>query len=90
MSGGTVLIHGPTANFNGAVDYDGSFKITGGMLVAVGSSGMAQAPDYSSTQCSLLLRLKATYHAGSLIHIQNSDGQDVLNMYQRTGMICCF
>lgn len=35
---------GPTGNGNGALDYDGSCEITGGILVAAGSAGMAEAP----------------------------------------------
>ncbi|MEZ4610523.1 MAG: hypothetical protein R2838_09820 [Caldilineaceae bacterium] len=38
-------------------DYDGGFSITGGTLVAAGSAGMAQAPDTTSTQNSLLYTL---------------------------------
>ena len=40
MTGGYVIINGPTSNGNGALDHV-SFKITGGFLLAVGSSGMA-------------------------------------------------
>lgn len=35
----TVIIKGPTANNNGALDYTGYFQINGGYLVAVGSAG---------------------------------------------------
>jgi hypothetical protein len=64
--------------WNGALDYDGGFKITGGLLIAVGSAGMAQAPDTSSTQYSLLLNFDGTGRAGTLIHIQTSDGDEIL------------
>ncbi len=39
MNGGTVIVNGPTNNGNGAIDYNGEFKVTAGYLVAVGSSG---------------------------------------------------
>ncbi len=78
MTGGLVVVHGPTENMNGALDYDRSFALTGGLLVAAGSSGMAQAPDESSTQYSVLLNLDSAVRAGTLIHIQDSDGDDVL------------
>lgn len=46
MTGGTVIVYGPTSGGNGAIDYgDGrtdTFEISGGTLLAVGSSGMAQ------------------------------------------------
>lgn len=78
MTNGVVIVNGPTAQMNAALDYDASFKITGGFFLAVGSSGMAQAPDTSSTQYSLLLNLNSTQAAGTLVHIQNGDGEDIL------------
>lgn len=78
MTDGVVIVNGPLANDNGALDYDSYFKISGGLLVAAGSSGMAMAPDTSSTQNSLLLNFTSTQQAGSLIHIQNSAGKDIL------------
>lgn len=78
MTGGTVIGHGPIVQMNSAVDYDVAFKMTGGLLIAVGSSGMAQAPDASSTQNALLLNFTAVQRAGTLIHIQTSDGKDIL------------
>ena len=44
MVGGTVLVNGPTNNGNGSLDYDETFDISGGTLVAAGSAGMAQMP----------------------------------------------
>lgn len=75
MTGGTIIVNGPTANMNGALDYDGGFRISGGLLVAVGSAGMAQSPDESSTQNSILINFNSALPAGTLIHFQSSDGQ---------------
>ena len=83
MTDGMVLVHGPTEQMNGALDYDGGYKITGGLLVAVGSAGMAQAPDQSSSQYSLLMNLNSTLQAGTLIHIQDSNGEDILTFVPR-------
>ncbi len=44
MTGGVVYIDGPTADMEGAIDYNGWFTISGGTLVASGNSRMAQAP----------------------------------------------
>lgn len=74
MTGGLVIINGPTENFNGALDYDASFKITGGFLLGAGSAGMAQAPDQSSTQYSLLLNFNTIKQAGTLVQIQTNAG----------------
>lgn len=72
MSGGTVRVNGPTANNNAALDYNGTFTITGGTLVAGGSSGMAQAPDTSSAQKSLMIGVSAA--AGSTIEVKDPSG----------------
>lgn len=78
MTGGTVIIHGPTAQYNGALDYDTGFRMTGGFLVAAGSSGMAMAPASNSTQYALLLNVTSVLPAGTLFHIQDADGADLL------------
>jgi hypothetical protein len=78
MTGGTVIVSGPTNNGNGALDYLGSFKISGGFLVAAGSSGMAQSPSEASTQYSLMVNFDAMQPAGTLFHIETEDGADVL------------
>jgi hypothetical protein len=77
LSAGTVVLHGPTARMNGAVDYDGTFAISGGLLVAAGSSGMVMAPSTSSTQSSLLKTFSAQ-PAGTLVHVESSTGGDIV------------
>lgn len=43
MSGGKMVVFGPTRGGNGALDYGGSFAVSGGTLFASGSLGMAQS-----------------------------------------------
>lgn len=78
MTGGVVIVHGPTDNGNGPLDYLGSFKITGGYLLAAGSSGMAQAPDTSSTQYSVMLTFSSPQSAGTIVHIETVGGKEIL------------
>lgn len=78
MAGGTVLVNGPTDNGNGPLDYDTYFNMTGGFLVAAGSSGMSMAPSSTSTQKSVLINLSSTKAAGTILNIRNSAGQDIL------------
>lgn len=78
MSGGVLIVNGPTERMNGALDYDGWFHISGGLVIAAGSAGMAQAPDEDSSQHSLLVNFATMYPAGTLIHIQNEDGTAIL------------
>ncbi len=78
MTGGVVLVNGPVRNDNGALDYSVAFNITGGFLVAVGSSGMAQAPSASSTQYSVMHTFPSAQAAGTMVHIETQDGQEIL------------
>lgn len=79
MTGGRIFVSGPTSNGNGALDYDGTFNISGGVLIAAGSSGMAQAPSSTSTQNSVLLRFNSSLSAGSLFHIETQAGEEVVS-----------
>jgi len=78
MTGGTVIVNGPTNNGNGPLDYTGSFNITGGYLLAVGSSGMAQAPSETSTQYAVMYNFDSMQAAGTMIHIETQSGQEIL------------
>ncbi len=76
MSGGTVIVHGPTNNGNGALDTT-SFDISGGTLIAAGSTGMAVAPTTASTQGWVMLN--QTLSAGQSVELL--DGDTVLATY---------
>ena len=52
-SGGVAVVHGPTENMNGALDAE-VFNVSGGVILATGSSGMLVAPDTSSAQSALV------------------------------------
>ncbi len=80
MSNGTVVVNGPTSNFNASIDYDGAFKMTGGFLVAAGSAGMAQSPDTSSTQNSAVISFTETMSAGTIFNIQTAEGKQLLTI----------
>ena len=43
VTGGVLLVSGPTSDGNGAFDYDGSATVSGGTVLMVGSAGMAKA-----------------------------------------------
>jgi hypothetical protein len=78
MKGGTVIVHGPTANNNAALDYNGTFNMTVGVLVATGSSGMAQQPSAISTQNSVMVGFTATQAAHTIIRLQNENGTNII------------
>lgn len=80
MSGGTLIVHGPTGSGNGALDYDGSFALTGGMLAAVGGAGMAQNPGEASTQVSLCVTFSSVQEAGQAVSLVDSEGNLVMSL----------
>lgn len=75
MTGGVVIVNGPTERMNGPLDYDAGFTLSGGVLVAAGSAGMAQAPGTTSTQPAVLLVFDSTQPAGTAVHVQGDDGK---------------
>lgn len=70
MTGGVVLVSGPTNSGNGSFDYDGSANVSGGILLAVGSSGMAQG---ASGQNSFMTNI-STQQGGSTFAVCDEDG----------------
>ena len=78
MNAGLMIVNGPTENMNSALDYMGSFTISGGTLAAAGSAGMAQAPGEDSSQNSVLINLDSSQPAGSPIHIQDAAGKNLV------------
>jgi hypothetical protein len=77
MTSGTVVVTGPTSDGNGALDYDGTFEMTGGFLVSAGSLGMAQAPSDTSTQYSIIMNYPQLQSAGTLVNLQDKEGKTI-------------
>lgn len=79
VTGGTTLVDGPTNGSNGALDYAGTASITGGVLVAVGSSQMAQGFNTEEGQPSIRLDFMQTQQAQTLINISTRTGESILS-----------
>lgn len=77
MTGGTVLVNGPTNGGNGSLDYDGEFNISGGTLIAAGSLGMVQTPSSSSKLNTINVSL-TSQEANTLIRVESEDGEDIV------------
>ena len=78
IAGGNVYVLGPSNNGNGALDYGIYAAITGGEMVAVGGSGMAQGFGDESTQCSALVNFDEWIDAGETITLTDSNGNKLL------------
>ena len=70
----------------GALDYDGSCTVTGGVLIAAGSAGMAQAPGSSSTPGGSDDHLYSTQPAGTLIRLTDAKGGPYGGLFPGEGL----
>lgn len=77
QTGGSLVVCGPTNNNNSAIDYEGSYALSGGTLAALGSSGMAQAPSTLSQPC---LSIYAEVAAGSVVEVRDSSGKTLMSV----------
>ena len=78
ITGGVTLVSGPTNDGNGALDYDGTATVTDGVLVALGSSGMAQSISSSGTQ-GVLACTFSTQSGGKSFLVSDSDGNAIVS-----------
>lgn len=76
LTGGTVLVSGPTNNGNGAFDYGKGASVTGGTLIALGSSGMAQGFSEAQNQGAILAGISQS-SGGTNIAVCDADGKTV-------------
>ena len=77
MAGGELYVDGPTNSGNGAIDGN-RFNVSGGTVVAVGTSGMAMGVSQGSEQCGILVNT-SQIAAGTLIELK--DGADTIMSY---------
>lgn len=77
MTGGTAIVYGPTASNNAPLDYDGTFDLQGGTLIASGSSGMALGVSETSTQNTVMMTFEQMLDASTTVSVTNEAG-DVL------------
>lgn len=74
VSGGITLVSGPTNNANAAFDYESSAEVSGGILVALGSSGMAAGFTSAENQGAMLVNFTSVQKAGSFA-VCDKDGK---------------
>jgi hypothetical protein len=80
MTGGTVVVHGPASAPEVGFDVNGTFNISGGILLGTGpnSGNMIEATSTISTQYAVKATISSTLGASSLFHIQDSNGNDIV------------
>lgn len=81
INGGTVYVDGPSDDMNAAIDIgtenQGIFVINGGTVTAVGSSGMLENADSSSTQQTITYVFSEKLEEGTVITVSDSSGNEV-------------
>lgn len=79
VDGGEVYVEGPTNSGNGALDYAGSAEVTGGIVVATGSTGMEMGFSDTSSQYSILHSFSSSISAGTTVLLKDADGNEILS-----------
>ena len=79
ITGGNVVVYGTTNSGNGALDYDRTFEVNGGTLIAGGSSGMLQSCSSSSSIYNLTIVFNSTYGSGDVVTIVDSSNNKVVS-----------
>ncbi len=76
FNGGSTIVYGPTNNVNGPLDASGTISVTGGILLAVGSAGMASYPA-SNASSQPAFAVNVSVSADVLVHIQDEAGNGI-------------
>ena len=86
VTGGVLLVFGPTSDGDGAFDYDGSATVSGGTVLMAGSTGMAQSFT-SGTQAFAMA--SASGEAGQSVCVVDGSGNVVASFTatKRFGMV---
>jgi hypothetical protein len=79
LEGGTLKVSGPSQGMEGAIDFDGSFIITGGELITAGSVININ----ESTQPVVLVAYTRQLASGSIMTIRDSGGNTILEYTSR-------
>lgn len=80
MTGGTAIVYGPTESMNGTLDYDGTFLMQGGTLIASGSAGMPLGVSDESTQNTIMMTFDETLEANTPVTMTNADGEQIITV----------
>jgi len=80
MSGGYLIVYGPVTDMESTIDFDGTFTITGGLVVGIGSDGMLQSLSNTSTQNSLTYADGESYKAGTVVSLKDEDGNIIIEI----------
>ena len=78
ISGGEVIVEGPTTSGNTALDFESSMTITGGTVYAFGSSGMLETPSSASNGCCIVTTF-STVNGNDSFTLKDSSGKIIMS-----------
>lgn len=90
ITGGTIVIDGPTNSGNGPIDSDGTMTITGGTLAFASSAGMVQLPNSNNGQSILRLNFSQTQAAGTEVSVMDTESGETLFTHTAANNFQCF
>ena len=80
ISGGTVIVHGPTSGGDAGLDADRGIVVTGGTLFVTSTLGMVETPASNSTQYVVSYAHKSTISAGSTVSLKDKKGNVLVSV----------
>lgn len=79
ITGGTTIVNGVTNGPEEGLDFNGTFLMNGGILIAAGSnSNMTPNFGAASAQVNMFLKSSAQLPASSVLHIENGAGTEMV------------
>lgn len=80
MTGGTLIVSGPTSGANSALDADRGIVIDGGYLFAVGPLGMVETPASNSKQNVLSYAQNQSISANTVLSLTDEEGTAIFSV----------
>lgn len=80
VEGGTTYIYGPVSGRDGALDYNGTAVIDGGIFAALGSAGMMQGFSEESGQNVVMVYYGRKQEAGTPVVLTGDGDTELLNI----------
>lgn len=87
VTGGVTLVSGPVSSGNAAFDYDGTATVSGGILIATGSGGMAQGFTEASNQGAMLVSFNQ-HQAGTSLALVDESGAVIVSFTPESTCSC--
>jgi trimeric autotransporter adhesin len=89
ITGGTTVIHGPTGAPEEDIDFNGTCNVNGGLVIGGGTnSNMNQAFSATSTQYAVYAKTTTAVSAGTLFHIQDASGTNIVTFKAARAAYC--